>query len=440
MDGPAETDPRLAGLLARLVDDPRVVGTARLARADRVALVVACTWDGLAGLGEELPALGALLPGIAGAVISADESRWTALTAEGERYEIGLERIADLKPSALGEGAVALHDPRGLMEQWARWSQGRPRTVPDPVHLHAESVLRIDDSLRSVASLPPGSRRLLPGSRRPSSALRPLLGEGLRDMAEGLDRGDPVESALADRIRRWTAGLAQAGAGVVVDRDGPQDDPLERFLGVADGEGFAGDRVLFEAAARALEGAAGRPVCFEQGFCLPTFDAVEGRWAVGEAVGGCEPPLFPCVHVGVGVTPRDDLELWAAPAVRDPSVHTACVADDGDRTVLARTAGREALLATLCDAVLAAYDRLPDLLARARGAYETPVEDPSEALKPLHLPASLRVAALEMNGMCGKGNLLFLALALTRAAEDAQPLVARKLGLAAGRLLRTAPP
>jgi hypothetical protein len=82
----------------------------------------------------------------------------------------------------------------------------------------------------------------------------------------------------------------------------------------------------------------------------------------------------------------------------------------------------------------AAFDRLPALIDRARDATKESV-DPAAAMSPLHLPKSFVERAKRRGAdalMCSR---LTVALAVARAGHDCAPLVARKLGLAAGRVL-----
>jgi hypothetical protein len=251
---------------------------------------------------------------------------------------------------------------------------------------------------------------------------------------------DPVVADIRRRAAAVLAAVPRPGEGlrVVPGRDAPEDPQaaLEGFYRVADGEGFLGDRVLFEAARVRLTELSRRAPVFEEGFVVPTFDAVEARFRFGDGIGGCKVPLVPGVHVGVGVTPADELEFWAAPSVREAACSVACVADTGTRSVRARTVGKDALLAALLEAVDAAWDELPDFLRAARRAARTPVEDAAAAYRPLHLPKTFVEGARRILGNPARPSRLALALALCRNGDDAAPLVARKLGLAAGRLLR----
>jgi hypothetical protein len=256
----------------------------------------------------------------------------------------------------------------------------------------------------------------------------------LREARARLNPGNAAHAALGHRIDaqlRSSPGELEGGRVMPrLDRTGE----LEPFLKIADDEGFKGDRILFTEATKRLAELAKRPPVFDQGFVIPTFDAVEAGFALGEAVGGCQPPLVPGVYVGVGVTPKDALEFWAAPFVRDPTCSVACVDDTGDRDVVLRSAGREPMLAALTSALDAAFDRLPALIDAARDASKESV-DPSAALAPLHLPKTFVERAKRRGAdalMCSR---LTVALAVARAGNDCAPLVARKFGLAAGRVI-----
>ncbi len=439
----------LAPLIERLATDVRVLGVARLhtptpaGAAPRAPvgplsrLLVATTWDGFEPLAAALPELVALVLTGPDVVVDAHGGRAEGLAPDGARVEIALERMADLKPEPRrGLGAEPLFDPRGLLAQWAEWSAGKPPDAPSPQVLETERrrrILRADDVLRAVDAL---DARVVPDAGG-ARALRDVLGERARAALARLGDG-PAESALRARAARVLAAVPRAPSGIRASRADGDDDARERFLAVADAEGFAGDRVLLDAAEARLAALLGRAAVFEEGFALPSFDQVEARYALGEAVGGCKPPLVPGVHVGVGVTPDDRLEFWAAPCVREPLGHVACVADDGRRDVRSRDAGRDALVAALCDAVEDAYEALPALLRRARGAHLERIEDARAALRPLHLPAS-HVAAALAAGLPERPTRLELALSVARAGTCVAPIAARKLALAAGRVLRAAP-
>lgn len=434
-------------LAERLAPDPRVVGTAWLPRER--TLVVATTWDGLDALTAALPSVGAVLAGagerIERTVARNVARRWEAILADGRRLAAEAVRIADLKPSARGEDAAPLHDPRGLMDQWARWSRGRrpgadEGETPRP---HA-AAFAADDALRCLDSVPPGSRIVRADGTAPR-AVRHVAAAGLRAVRErlrGADAATPAETALAARVDAALAAMPGPGEGWRVEPTGDDRaaERLEAFLRIADGEGFKGDRVLFDAAAARLASLSGRTPVFDEGFAVATFDAVEARFRFGEGIGGCKRPLVPCVHVGVGVTPKDDLEFWAGPSVREHGCSVASTHDRGDRTVVPRTAGKDAFFDALHAAVDDAWDRLPEFVRTARRAGRTEETDPASALRPLHLPRTFAEGALEL-ARRGGGSIsrLALALSLARFGDDASPLIARKLGLAAGRLLATTP-
>jgi hypothetical protein len=419
-------------LVETLRDDPRVQGLVRLAATDgRTRLVVATTWDGRGAVAARLPELAGHVVDTVDAATLHEGPRLDLLTPTGERLELRAVRIGDLKPSAEGEGGEPLLDPKGLLAQWVEWSHGRPRTEPDADVLEREGarrVLGIDDGLRSLVQLAPGSTVLhADGTAAP---IRHAAATHLRARAGRLPAGAAAEAVHA-RIAEALRAMPHAAAGLRVSGPGAR----ERFLSVADAEGFAGDRVLLDAAETHVRAALGREPVFEVGFALATFDQVEARYALGEAVGGCQPPLVPGLLVGVAVTPADELALWSAPTVREPTGAAACVADDGTRAVVARTAGKDALLGALTDAVDGALDTLPTFLRRARGAHLEHVDDPEALLRPLHLPRSHVLAGGAHGALTPGTTRLLAALALARAATDMEPVVARKLELAAGRLL-----
>ena len=419
-------------LVDRLRADERVAGVVRLAHlAGRTRLLVVTTWDGRDALAPHLPELGSLVLDSARAVALQENARLHMLAPTGERLELLLERIGDLKPSAEGEDATPLLDPKGLMAQWVAWSIGRRRVEPtsaDVASERARKLLALDDALRAFTSREPGTARMTTGSG--PQPLRHDVATRLRALAASLPAGD-AEQSIARRIEQSLRAMPRAAAGLRVSGPGAR----ERFLSVADDEGFRGDRMLFDAAEAHIADTAGRPPVFECGFALATFDQVEARYALGEAVGGCKPPLVPGVVVGVGVTPADDLELWAAPAVREPTCDAACVADDGTRVTVRRDAGKDALLEALMDAVGSAVEALPSLLRRARGAHYEHPADPEIMVRSLSLPRSFVLAATTHGALTPGTTRLLSALAIARAATDMEPVVARKLELAAGRLL-----
>jgi hypothetical protein len=415
---------RVERFVGALKDDPRVVGIARLDGGvpGATQLLVVTTWDGFDALAPELPRIASPLLADGPRIERNVDGRWTGVDAEGARAEIALRRVGDLVPTCDGAEAEALHDPRGLVKQWIQVSRKSPdaefeaRLAAQPL----DAVLTIDAHLRFNAAGNPGPLREMDWML---SSVRPAL------------RSDhPSEAALARRIDAALRYEQLAGEGLRVL---PDDDPaaaFESFLAAADDEGFKGDRVLFGEAVERLRALAKRSPTFDQGFVVPTFDAVEAAFALGDAVGGCQPPLVPGVYVGVGVTPTDALEFWAAPFVRFATSSVACVDDHGGRDVVARAAGRGPMTAALTSAVDAAWDRLPALIERARESTNESV-DPSAVLAPLHLPKSF-VERAKRHGadalMCSR---LRCALALCAAGEDASPLVARKLSFAAGRAL-----
>lgn len=439
-------------LLAALAADERVVGAASLAwdrfDAREARLVIATTWDGLDAVTADLARLGALAVGgeahlACPALQTPLGPAWTAVTASARRIEIAAVRIGDLKPGRDGVGAVAVVDPRGVIDQWARWSANRTTEGADVAPPDGEAVpgrpasdatasrrfLEFDEVLRSAET------RMARGRIAAVHAWAFLRAE-----RSALDLANPVHVSLAARADAVLAVTPGPGTGLrPTFRVGDPAATLERFYLVADGEGFLGDRFLFNAASKQLAELSRRAPVFDEGFVVPTFDAVEVRWRFGDGVGGCKVPLVPAVHVGVGVTPEDHLEFWAAPAVREPGCSVACVADLGARTVVPRTAGKDALLAALADAVDDAWDRLPALLRAARRAAKITEADPAAAWKPLHLPKSFTGAARRALEAGPSRSRLALALALARAGDDAAPLIARKLGLAAGRLLWATP-
>lgn len=422
---------RVARFVAAVKDDPRVLGVATI-RADVVDsarppwIYVVTTWDGLDSIPRELPALvRAAFAETPTRTLAYDnqDGRFTVVAAEGWRIEVQLMRAGDLKPPG-GASAAALYDPRGLIESWIAVSRkSRDQTADAKPESTSDEHL-----LRAVNFVYFHEQHLgrLRGRRVPAPGI---------DLAR-LSTTEPVEAAVRARIEAKLS----AGPYEVADRgnrdtggDDP-DDTLESFLRTADGEGFKGDRVLFGEATKHLRDLSKREPVFDQGFVVPTFDAVEAAFALGEAVGGCQPPLVPGVYVGVGVTPKDALEFWAAPFVRDPTCSVACVDDVGDRDVVERAKGRDPMVASLVSSIDAAWERLPALIDRARDAAKEQVE-PSAALAPLHLPKSFVERAKRRGAgalMCSR---LTVALAVARAGHDCAPLVARKLGLAAGRVL-----
>ncbi len=429
-------DERIAQLVASVRDDPRVLGVARTKRPLRDAphLLIVTTWDGGESLPRELPRLCAPLVGDGPRI---EQSRttllfdprivvaWVGIGVDGTRANVIVRRAGDLVPSGEGRFAVALHDPRGILENWIRccrdaspqdWAERAIEMTP------VETMIWADERLRHITA----ASAYPDGSSDECEVLRSALHVASKD--------DPAQAALVQRIDaalRETPG-AERGTRVLAHDDATA--AFERFLATADAEGFKGDRVLFTAAVDHLRAFSKREPVFHQGFLVPTFDAVEAGFALGEAVGGCKPPLIPGVYVGVGVTPKDALDFWAAPFVRDPTCSVACIDDTGDRDVVERAAGRDPMLATLTSVIDAAYERLPALLESARQSATESV-DPTAVLKTLHLPATFVERAKRRGAgalMCSR---LTVALAVARAGHDCAPLAARKFGLAAGRVL-----
>ena len=428
MEEPLDT----TALVDALRDDPRVHGIVRLAPSDgSTRLVIATTWDGRDPLAELLPELAARVVPVDDAVTVAEGARIDVLGTDGARLELRVERLGDLKPSAEGEGGTPLLDPQGSLAQWVEWSHGRPRCAPDAALLATDAarrVLRCDDLLRSFRALAPGSVHV--GGDGATRGVRHAVGERLRQLASQLPEA-PSAEATRQRVGEALRATPLAAAGLRVSGA----EARERFLAVADEEGFLGDRVLLDAAEAHVRERTGRDPAFEVGFALATFDQVEARYALGEAVGGCKPPLVPGILVGVAVTPADELAMWSAPTLREPLNDCACIADDGHRAVVARTAGRDALLGALTDAVDEALDALPTLLRRARGAHLERPQDPEALVRTLHLPRTHVLAGAVHGALTPGTTRLLCALALARAATDMEPIVARKLELAAGRLL-----
>ena len=437
--------------VAALAADPRVVGAAQLASlADQAGsgiVVIATTWDGLLPLTVELPRVGALAAlGDTDAAAAADliahqeGASFTAVTLDARRVEVRLVRIGDLKPCAMGEGARAVYDPKGHMEQWAKWSAGRPPESAQAKSAvmatergaqRAKRLLATDLALRAPA--------LRSGRELPDKA-RETLARFVHDARSGIDENVAAEAAMARRLDAVIGRLPRPRDILRVTAGG--HDParvFEDFLLVADGEGFLGDRVLFQAAATQLAELSRRTPVFDEGFVLPTFDAVEVRWRFGDGVGGCKIPLIPAVHVGVGVTPQDHLEFWAAPAVREATSTVAAIADTGERRVVERTVSKADLLTALSDVVGDAWERLPDFLRNARRAGRRQEPDLAAAWKPLHLPKSFVAGAVQALGTPTSTSRLAMAMALARSGNRLAPLMARKCGLAAGRLIDTTP-
>lgn len=422
---------RIDRFVDSLKDDPRVLGIARAAARPEGAtnLIVVTTWDGGESLPSELARLAGPLVGDGPRIETLEHpaprharmtATWTALGADGTRASVGLRRAGDLVPSLDGREVEALHDPRGLIETWKRYSvkatDGECRG-DEPTFAATEQHLLVDWALRDEQR----------GREQWSGASWFYI----RDARETLDLANAAHAALAARIDAYVARSPGPATGIRAPGGDEPSGVLERFLVVADGEGFKGDRVLFGEAVKHLRGLAGREPVFDQGFAVPTFDAVEAAFVTGDALPGA-PRLLPGVYVGVGVTPKDALEFWAAPFLRDPACSVACVDDTGDRDVVLRTAGRDPMVSALTTAIDAAWARLPALVAAAAAAESV---DSAAVLATLHLPRSFVERAKARGSGVGTCSRLDLALAVARAGHDCAPLVARKLGLAAGRVL-----
>ena len=425
---------RVEAFVAGIRDDPRVVGVARTPDHPRGVphLIVVCTWDGGESMPRELPRLCRPLVGGGSPIervhtpehpAARTVAVWNGVGADGSRASVLLRRVGDLVPSEEAKDAEALVDPHAILEQWIRYSRKakfEECLERDLVSAFADRLLLADLDVREM------------GAGLSRWNWDPL--DWTRDARRRVRMDDPAQAALAARIDSILRCEPGPAPGTRVTAGDDAAAAYESFLLVADGEGFKGDRMLFGEAVKRLRDLSGREPVFDQGFVVPTFDAVEAAFALGEAVGGCQPPLVPGVWVGVGVTPKDHLEFWAAPFVRDPTCTVACVDDTGERDVVERKAGRDPMVAALTDAVDAAWERLPELIDRARECSKESV-DPAAALAPLHLPKSF-VERCKRHGadalMCSR---LTVALGVARAGHDCAPLVARKFGLAAGRVI-----
>ncbi len=461
MDGPD-----LSRLIERLAADPRVYGLYRDLPHESVVerpefpadtLRIVTTWDGCESIQEELRDLASLVVDLDGAAIDPD-GRWLraatsarpilralhVVAADGSLLDLAAVRTSELEPGDLhGTKAEPLLDPKGFIAQWRDWAIGRERKLRDGAKRESEERRELQEhrnvvweaqQLRHVAGVRRGLTVLRPGGRvtHPVGTWAQMLRREPRSLGTS-----PAAETVARQRDAFLSTFPQPAAGV---RLSSGDGIWESFLAVADSEGFTGDRPLFDAARATLAEASGRKPTFEEGFCTATFDKVEGRFSLGDAIGGCKPPLVPGVVAGVAVSPADDLVFWAAPCVHPPGSSLACVADPGERVTLPRTAGRDALFGALTDAVAAAHDELPMLLRRARAAHHDVLDDPAAALKPLHLPRSFVLSTEAVGGLVAGTTRLLLALSLLRAGEDMEPLVAREFGRAAGRLLLTVEP
>jgi len=425
---------RVARFVDAVKDDPRVLGVARLAEhsIEGLQLLLVTTWDGGESLPAELPRLAGPLAGDGPRIEQLRHpappharmtATWTALGTDGTRAFVGLRRAGDLVPQFGAREVEILHDPRGVIETWRRAAVN----ASDAACLANEQASDATDEQFLVDQM----------LRDEENGLTEWSTESYDWFAvarERLDQSDAAQASLAARIDAHRAISPGEAAGLRALGGDHPPAAFETFLGVADDEGFKGDRVLFGEAVTRLRDLSKREPVFDQGFVVPTFDAVEAAFALGEAVGGCQPPLIPGVYVGVGVTPKDALEFWAAPFVRDPTCSVACVDDTGERDVVERAAGRDPMVATLTSVLDAAFDRLPALIDRARDTTTESV-DPAAVLATLHLPRSF-VERAKRHGadalMCSR---LTVALAVARAGHDCAPLVARKFGLAAGRVI-----
>lgn len=421
----------LDGLMAVLRGRREVLGIASLASDGGCERwLVATSWDGVETIADvverELRSTGDKL-------VVREGLEIVALGTDDRRLDVEVRRIGEVKPSATGERASALYDPQGLIEQWTRWSRGRP--IPEPVLPEpGGEVVALDEALRRFQALPQGATRLGPGGE--IEPLRPLLAEALRRRAAALDRSDPFAARLAERIEAALADVAPAGDGIREDLGG--EAGYERFLGVADREGFAGDRVLFDRVTARLRDRTGTEPRFAVGFCLPTFDQVEGRWDVGASIRLHDLEFVPGVYVGVGVTPSDALEFWAAACVTPASGGVEWIAEHGRRDALERSAGREAFFALLDQVVDQALGERDVFHRQVESSFDETPTDPAAALRSLSLAVSARNAALRALEGTGGTSRGHLALALSRAGSDARPLVARLLARSAGRLVRRA--
>ncbi len=411
------SDERVERFVEAVKDDPRVLGVTRVGGSFHPgpALRVVTTWDGYTSLPAELRRLGAALLPDGPLVDVLDEARahWSGMSIDGVRASISLGRVADLKPRDPDEPAdTVVWDPHGFIASWIA-------CVAKPTTQSADRG--------AYVILAAGFADVL--ERRMTET-----GDGIstraRNMLDRLRADDPIAARVRARLAGALPQLTRAGRGERIRGA----ERFESFLGIADDEGFTGDRVLFTAATARLRSLAKREPAFDHGFFVPTFDLVEAAFALGEAVGGCKPPLVPGVYVGVDVTPADALELWAAPFVRVATSSVACVDDTGERDAVVRTAGRDATLAALTSAVDEAWERLPALIESARAAAEESV-DPAALLASLHLPRSFVERAKRRGADALMSSRLSVALALCAAGEGTAPLVARKLGFAAGRAL-----
>lgn len=415
---------RLRAFVESVRDDPRVLGVARLAERLRgiTQILVVTTWDGAETLPLEIGRLAAPLVG-GGAPIQAlrredpamprNHAVWRGLGEDGTRVTVALRRAGDLVPAGDGLGAESLHDPRGVVESWLRACRTVTDADAEPIAgRHAEEFLWADFVLRAGA--------------RPLDARE---SDRLRSARMRLSAEHPAERALAARIDAELAATPLPGEGLRVLGGAGDGAAFERFLTAADAEGFKGDRVLFSGAVARIRDLAGHEPVFEKGFVVPTFDAVEAAFATDGAG-----MLRTGIYVGVGVTPADALEFWAAPYAREGDCAVPCVDDDARRDVVQREAGRAPMVAALAAAVDAAWARLPAFVERCEAARDEQ-EAPDAILPRLHLPRSFVERARRALPGDRAPTRFDAAMALARAGDECAPLAARKFGLAAGRVL-----
>ena len=418
-------------VIAWLGADERVLGAAQVRSglhpddASWVRWVVVCRYDAKAAVIAELR--GRLGPSfdLDTARVVIDDDGLHGVTAERVRLDVDVVAKSDLRPDPRGEGATVLLDRNGVVAQWVRWSANRPPREPDEGSAAARRALDADRFLRSLTD-----------ETRVDDATR---FEIARTVA-GLDPLHAADAALQRDAAALRARRPVPDAGVLSFAGADHRTAFDAFLAVADGEGFRGDRTLFERARDQLAVRPGCAVAFDSGWCLPTFDAVDVRFVLGPPGGGCKVPLVPGVAVGVAVTAADELAFWAAPTVRDVGGRLPSVFDDGTRTVLARDAGRDAFFAALDLAVATAADDVPRALAHARGAARETLDDLEAALLTTHLPRSHRERVVRRLEDRDSVTRFDLALALVRCAEHEAPLTSAKLLSAAGRVLTAATP
>lgn len=421
---------------------PEVEGIARLAGLrdpSRTRLLVATRYDAWAAVAarvrvlfeHDAPAGRAVATSDGGRVASTARTV-SALDTDGARLDVEVVRVGEVLPCAVGETAEPLHDPKGVLEQWVRWSRGRPKPERSAVDAAAE-LLELDDALRSIETLPPGAGPV--GAPR---SVRHATTHLLHRRADAMQHYGA--EAFRERLTSATADVPPPAEAVREDAGG--EAGWERFLGLADREGFRGDRVLFEAVTARLAELTDSQPTFAIGFCLPTFDQVEGRWDLDRTVDLGGHTFRAGVWFGVGVTPADALEFWAAPCLTPVDGGVEWIADDGERPALLRTAGRDAFTDLLRDAVDRAHARASAFEDAAASAFETEAADVDAAARSLSLARSAAGAIRRFLPTIGAGESAtagHIALALSRAATEADPLVARLYARAAGRLAARAP-